>query len=586
MIAPMKKFTFLIYHKQYQDFLTKLQELGVVHIIEQKKETNLEIKELNLKINRFTKAIKFLKSFNPEKKEKPDITNGFQVLENLEELQKQHERLQQKLNLLKKEIKNLEPWGDFNPEVIKKLHEKNIYLKLFITSEKKFNPEWKEKYNIEIINQVGNTIYFTVICAKDEKLDIQAEEIKFPERPLSELEQEKQHLEEEIELINKQFQEYAEKYISLLEKNKNELIEKLDFNIAVLNTEKEADEKVMVLQGWVPEEKKENLIKFLNDFAVVYLEEDPQKDDKVPILLKNNKFAKLFEPIAKMFSLPSYMELDLTPFFAPFFTLFFGFCIGDAGYGIILLLATTYFKTKAKPNLKPVLTLAQILGLSTIIIGTLVGTVFGYQLVNIESLKQYILIPDQNQLFNISLILGVIQILFGMVIKVINLTIQYGFKYSISTIGWIIMVISILGISLGFMKPIANITIWVGVGLILLFNDPGKNIFIQIGKGLWDLYNITGFVGDVLSYVRLFALGISSAILGLVINQLGRQFLSIPIIGPIIFIVFLTVGHAGNLMLASLGAFVHPLRLTFVEFYKNAGFQGGGKEYKPFSLKK
>jgi V/A-type H+-transporting ATPase subunit I len=131
-----------------------------------------------------------------------------------------------------------------------------------------------------------------------------------------------------------------------------------------------------------------------------------------------------------------------------------------------------------------------------------------------------------------------------------------------------------------------NILLYIGLFLIVFFSDPKASIIGRIGKGLWDLYGITGIFGDVLSYIRLFALGVSSAILGFVINDIAMQILATgPIIGHILCGIFLILGHSMNIAIASLGSFVHPMRLTFVEFYKNAGFSGGGKKYKPFSNK-
>jgi V/A-type H+-transporting ATPase subunit I len=123
---------------------------------------------------------------------------------------------------------------------------------------------------------------------------------------------------------------------------------------------------------------------------------------------------------------------------------------------------------------------------------------------------------------------------------------------------------------------------------VLFFNDPKSNIITRFGKGIWDIYStVTGVFGDLLSYIRLFALGLSSAILGFVINDIGLQILgSSRILGPVFFGIFLVLGHTLNILISSLGSFVHPMRLTFVEFYKNAGFKGGGEPYKPFSIQK
>ena len=119
----------------------------------------------------------------------------------------------------------------------------------------------------------------------------------------------------------------------------------------------------------------------------------------------------------------------------------------------------------------------------------------------------------------------------------------------------------------------------------MVLNKPGASVFSRIGGGLWDSYGmVTGLFGDLLSYIRLFALGISSAILGFVFNDISLQLLEVPWIGWLLFLIILVAGHSINLFLAVLGGFIHPMRLTFVEFYKNAGFEGGGKEYKPIII--
>jgi V/A-type H+-transporting ATPase subunit I len=164
---------------------------------------------------------------------------------------------------------------------------------------------------------------------------------------------------------------------------------------------------------------------------------------------------------------------------------------------------------------------------------------------------------------------------------------MFGWQYAMLPIGWIIMLLGITDTTITKMLPSINMyIIYAGIALVVFFSDPASGIFGRIGKGIWELYGISGIFGDVLSYVRLFALGISGAILGFVVNTIGLQIKdSFPIIGPIFFVIFLIIGHGANLLISSLGAFVHPMRLTFVEFYKNAGFAGGGKEYKPFKNK-
>ena len=189
--------------------------------------------------------------------------------------------------------------------------------------------------------------------------------------------------------------------------------------------------------------------------------------------------------------------------------------------------------------------------------------------------------------------MGVIQILFGMVVKVFNIKKQQGLKYALSTIGWLVLIIG-SGAVMGLKKvgliadPLATTLLYVVLGiagvLILVLNNPKRNPLINIGAGLWDVYGMaTGLLGDLLSYIRLFALGVSTAILGAVFNSLALNMKpDIPVLGPLVMIIILLIGHGITLFMACLGAFVHPIRLTFVEFYKNAGFTGGGKPYTPF----
>jgi V/A-type H+-transporting ATPase subunit I len=204
------------------------------------------------------------------------------------------------------------------------------------------------------------------------------------------------------------------------------------------------------------------------------------------------------------------------------------------------------------------------------------------------------LLLDPNKMFYLSLIIGGIQIIFGMFIKAANQIKQYGLQYAYATIGWIFLIVG--GLVLTLLKQTGTLNegtysvgLYVVLGIsalgILLFNNPKRNILVNFGAGIYDTYNmVTGVLGDLLSYIRLFALGISSAILGFVFNDLALNMSPDTIIlKQLVFVIILLVGHGINIFMSGLGSFVHPMRLTFVEFYKNAGFSGGGKKYQPFS---
>ena len=186
----------------------------------------------------------------------------------------------------------------------------------------------------------------------------------------------------------------------------------------VLSTDALADNKLMLLEGWAPSERVEEIKHFLSESEVYYEIAEPKPEENVPICLNNKGFFRLFEPIMRLYMLPKYNELDLTRFFAPFFTLFFGLCLGDSGYGLFMLSAVTIYRLIAKnitATMKPVLTLVQLLGVSTMACGLLTGTCFGFNLYEIQlpffqSPKETISLDNQ-QMFTLSLILGGVQII-------------------------------------------------------------------------------------------------------------------------------------------------------------------------------
>jgi V/A-type H+-transporting ATPase subunit I len=590
MITPMIKYSFLIYHKEYITFLEKLQELGVLHIIEKKKDVDENIKLSLQQISEINKALKFLGSKNQEENPETSEMNGTELVEKIKTLNDELSSIEQEQLSLNKEIKKAVPWGDFTDDMHEKFANLQIKLKFFVCSEKKFDPEWKEKFPLEIVNVKDGVAYIVAFQHGANPIDIDAEEVKLPEHTISELLKKNEENKTRSEEINITLDDFAKKYQDVLKETRQKLQAKADFDLALNHTEKEAEEKVMLLEGWVPTDQKVELEKVLEEKNVYYVPAQPNKEDNAPIKLKNNKFSKLFEAVGDLYDLPSYKELDLTVFFAPFFMLFFGLCVGDSGYGLLILILTLVFRRKASKKLKPILTLASFLGAATVAMGLISGTFFGIELVNVDvyPLKQIIL--DPLKLFWFSIAIGGLQIFFAMFIKAANQIRQGGLKYGLSTIGWILMIISgaiyvvfpIIDITLP--KFIINSLFIISGGLILIFSNPDINIFASIGSGLYDVYNmVTGIFGDLLSYIRLFAIGISSAILGLVFNQIAAQFIGDSFFSYIPFLIVLLIGHGLNIFLAVLSAFVHPLRLTFVEFYKNAGFLGGGKLYKPFS---
>lgn len=600
MISKMKKLAFLIYHKDYDTFLEQVRNLGVVHVVT-KSQGEAENQDLQATIRlsaRYTAAIKLLEGMNVKAADKTsgNADKGEQILDKLEALQQHDAETNHRIQAIEKEITAMEPWGDFKTESLKRLRDAGYEVGFYICSDKVYDEEWETQYHAVVINHIGSKVYFVTVTPVTETVSLDVESAKIADRSLSEIIQEKEKLDAERAETENAMKELAENSIPDLKAAQVRTSQLVDFDKVKLSADSLAGNKLMLLEGWVPAENAQQLNDFLKSSEVYYEISDPVPGDNVPIQLNNKGFFKLFEPIMKLYMLPKYNELDLTPFFAPFFMLFFGLCLGDTGYGLFILLGISGYRLIAKsisPSMKPILTLVQLLGLSTAICGLLTGTCFGFNLYDInvpfiQKMKEVIMLDNQ-QMFNLSLILGAIQIIFGMTLKAVNQAIQFGFKYAISTIGWLLVLVST---AVAFAAPgvmamggtLHLAILAVGGLMVYLFNSPGKNIFLNIGLGLWDTYNMaTGLLGDILSYVRLFALGLSGGILAGVFNSLAVGMSPDNVIaGPIVMVLIFVIGHSINIFMNVLGAMVHPMRLTFVEFFKNSGYEGGGKEYKPF----
>lgn len=600
MIAKMKKLTFLVYHKEYDAFLKSIRDLGVVHVATkaQGSAENAALQESIRLSARYTAAIKMLQGLNvqPAAAHTGDAGKGTEVLAEIEDVQQQIQQVAHKLQAVEKELVQLEPWGDFDPKSVARLRDAGYQIDFYICSDKQFKEEWVDFYNATEINHVGSKLYFVTVMPKGENIDLEVETAKLPDCSLSDLHVRKENLAKQSEALQARLKDLAASVVPDLQAAQAQVHSQIEFSKVVLNTDSLADNKLMLLQGWAPADCVSKIKDFLESKEVYYEVADPTPEDDVPILLDNKGFFRLFESIMRLYMLPKYNELDLTPFFAPFFMLFFGLCLGDSGYGLFMLLAVTVYRLVAKnisASMKPILTLVQLLGASTMVCGLLTGTCFGFNLYDIQlplfqSLKEAISLDNQ-QMFNLSLILGGVQIIFGMILKAVNQTIQFGFKYAVATIGWLFILVStaIAFAAPGFMPmggTVHMVFLAIGVLMAYLYNSPGKNVFVNIGLGLWDSYNMaTGLLGDVLSYVRLFALGLSGGILASVFNSLAVGMSPDNVIaGPIVMVLIFVIGHAINMFMNVLGAMVHPMRLTFVEFFKNSGYEGGGKEYKPF----
>ena len=592
MIEKMRKYSFVLFHSDYESFLADLQRLGVVHIIRSTDaRTDSQVRQLEL-MGRYNDALKLLKKIGSDKEKGNTSLPTKALLNRIEQAVSEKDDLRRQEDILKKQIRELSPWGHFDYELETQLENAGVKVDFHTCLKNHFKPEWLEQYCIRQINELGGIVYFVVLYT-GEKPALDCDTFSFHKHTLREFETQLDELQQRIADIDLFLNETAPEAIQRFEEEIQRISGEYDYEDATLQASSEAEDHLRVLGGWIPVSKERELSTYLNDKGIIHFAQDGKADDNPPIQLRNNWFSRLFEPIGNMYMLPYYNEFDLTPFFAPFFMLFFGFCNADIAYGLVFIALGLFLRHKAKnPAAKSVMMLIVIFGISSMLMGWLMGSALAFDLKK-TVLDPAIIIRNNDQIFNFALLLGAIQILFGVAINAVKKGRQSGFMHSVAPIGIFLFLGSLsvlgaemLGTDISAVKAYVRFPMFAGLALLLLFNQPGKNPIINVLGGLWLLYNvITGFFGDILSYIRLFALGVSSAILGFVINSIGSQMLGIPIIGPVIFFVFMLLGHALNIALGALSGFVHPMRLTFVEFFKNADFQGPGIQYKPFGNK-
>ena len=602
MITPMTKLTMFIYHREYKQFLNDLREHGVVHVHAKKKTLQDEVLKAKMaEVKHVTNVIKLLgqqSTVNSQQTLTTELINE-ELIAFIDGKFAEINSIQQQIASLQKEDSLYNIWGEFPEEKIN-LIQNNWDLRFFSVPQSKYDEAWEQEFNAFVINEVAGFKYFTTLTSKGQEVDIKAEKYQFPSMSKSEINAKIEELRNQLSEVKQYLSNIAEDAIAKLNEYKITVQEDADFYKVSEAASSLADDKIMMLEGWVPQEIEVSTISWLNEKEIYFEATEPEKGvDNPPIKLKNRRFARLFEMIGNMYSIPTYWELDMTPFFAPFFVMFFGFCMGDLGYGALICLITlALILSKKFKDMSSILWLGFFLGLGTVIMGTISGTFFGVPLLDVDipivnKLKVIMFQPNGiYSAFYVSLMIGVFQILFGMCLKIINQTKMFGFAAAVPTIGWVVILLG--GIVTFFIDGIGipfYVCLAVGATLVLLLNGPINSFaapFKNIGSGLWDSYNMaTGLLGDVLSYIRLFALGLSGSILGLVFNDLAMNMKpDIPVLGTIVMLIIMIFGHAMNIALSALSAFVHPMRLTFVEFYKNAGFEMTTRSFEPLTNKK
>ena len=615
MITKMTKYSFVLLTGEKEGFLEQLQELGVVDISRSVKPIDSDSSVMFHKAERARKTLEFLESIDYSKDTdaeaiaKATVNIEGDPVDFIEECRAKLTELHAALAHAEKQLQATLPWGEYDKKALDGLKDLGYAIRYYAVDTKKFDESWGELYPLQVVENNGKKVWFVTVAPKGEAYSFPVQEVAAPEITSAEAASDIARIKTEITdckagLLN------AKDYIPAIKEACNSDLVELDRYLAKEAGEGAAEDMITVFTGFAPVENDAELVEAFDKMGVLYIKEDAAQEDNPPIKLRNNWFTRQFECFTEMYGMPVYSEFDPTPILAPFYLLFFAMCLGDAGYGIVLLLFGLmlnkgWLKVGMFDGLGNIIAL---LGAGTMVVGTVLGTFFGIGMHDAswvpEWMKSLMIVGDVDVpgvgVLNIQMLLamgiGIFHICVAMTVKAICYTKRFGWKENIATWGWLILIVG--GVLTGLLalgkllSPEAIKWALIIIGAvsalaIYIFNTPGRNPLINVGAGLWDTYNMaTGILGDVLSYLRLFALGLAGGMLGQAFNNLALSVKGDAVMTWVPFVLILIVGHVINILLSSLGAFVHPMRLTFMEYFKNAGYEGKGSSYNPLTTNK
>ena len=595
MIEKMTRYSFILLGGEEERFLTDLQELGVVDITRSFKPVDETSSRLLHDAENLKSAILFLQS-----QDYPDVSPlpvfAEDPAEETFQLQQRLSELHLKLETSLKERTTRQPWGRFNPADLEGLEKHGFKMRWYCVPKKKFLPEWSGLVPLQVISEDDGNVWFVTV-SDDPDYTFPVPNIPAPKGDYAESEAEIRQFEADIKEVKGHILGLKEQ-LPELDKRCDALLNEMDIYLAGKGSESAVDGCVAIFEGFAPVKEDARLEQAFDAMDVLWYKSEAKLEDNPPIKLKGNWFTRMFSVLTDMYGRPTYNGFDPTPFISVFFLLFFAFCMGDAGYGLVLILVGFLLKkAKGFASLAP---LVVTLGIGTAVIGLLFHTFFSTDMLTWncipDGVKRFMLpskIAGYDGTMVLALIVGIFHLCVALVVKAIYATKNNGISKTLGIWGWTLLIVGgsvVGGIALAGVLD-KEVTKWILIGLgiisatgIFLLNDLHRNPLANVGSGLWDTYQtVTGLLGDVLSYLRLYALGLAGAMLGLAFNSIGQMALGDggSVIGWGAFIIIVLIGHTLNLAMCALGAFVHPLRLNFLEFFKNSGYETSSRNYTP-----
>ncbi|MFH1478807.1 MAG: hypothetical protein ABIG92_03400 [Candidatus Omnitrophota bacterium] len=579
MIVKMKKLTIIVQSKDMERTIDELGKTGLLHIEHENAPLSDSVLELEERSRSIDKVIEFLPEEKHSREAGVDLDS---LVKECIYLFEEKEMLEESLRKLKKEAGEWRDWGDFDPDIMYYLQEKNINVRLYKIPKKamKLLPGGTI---VEEIFRKGDLIY-SVVISKGE-IDIPFEAITLPEKSLKDMDLDISAMEDRVQSIDKRFQEasaykgslhlYAKKISSLLEYHK-------------INAGKGSFERLSYIKGYLPFDKLDIIDNTASKEKWAVITEDPTENDLVPTLIKNPGWVDIIKPVFDVIkTIPGYKEVDISLWFLVFFSVFFGILIGDAGYGAVFFLINliSHLKFNKKVKDKSIFYLMYVLSACAITWGVLTGTFFGqaYLAGRIKPLMPSL--NDNSTIQSMCFFIGALHLSIAHLWKFLR---KAPSIKALSEIGWILMLWASYFIAKAFILDQAfpgfgKHLLVTGASLIVFFTNPKKNIFKGVANGVGSfLMNVINSFTDVVSYIRLFAVGAATVAVADAFNQMSLSIGFNNIFAGFLTALVLVFGHALNIILGAMAILVHGVRLNVLEFSSHLDMEWSGTEYRPF----
>jgi V/A-type H+-transporting ATPase subunit I len=585
MIVPMKKISIFVQSKDTVSSTKRLRSLGVLHIEHQRTPKGKDVESIRDDTALIDRTLNILSSEEfsktpvSEPKEKivdwkfsaKHIINSWKRLDQVNEYAKGLEDL----------MKTWKQWGEFDPESINALAKRNIFIKLYNIPAR----DMKRPPSGLIVKKLFTSRGVTH-CAiiSDKEIDLPFGELALPKLSTKEASRRLEESRNVAEWIKEDIRRHI-CYRPIFTRLKRSMEKDLEFNQALRGIGQAGE--IAYLRGYIPFDVAETLLEVSKKEKWGVVINDPSDEDRVPTLVRNPRWVSIIEPVFKMLEIvPGYQELDISLWFLVFFSIFFGMLIGDAGYGAIFFTLTLFAHKKVGNKLqsKSVFILFYLLSSFTILWGVLTGTFFGQEWLP-QSVRPLIpVLRESRNIQSLCFLLGAIHLsiahLWRGILKLPS------FK-ALADIGWMLILWGAFFLAkmliLGDIFP--RFALWLfaaGAGLVILFTNPMRNILKGIGAGFGNLLlNFVNSFTDIVSYIRLFAVGLATVAIADAFNKMAMDIGYNSVLTGIVTSLILILGHALNIILGSLAIIVHGVRLNVLEFCSHLDIKWSGFSYNP-----